>query len=278
MLVANGTCCLLLPPRPSLTEGDSFLIAFELPSHALAFAAACQLELLRAPWPEELLAHPDGCAVELEQTGESTAQLGSAGQCALCAAGHASQGPSLARWMPFCRSPRLARLAAKLLRLPEPGLPKQQGLTASPSERGGASSAGARGYQADSIGYSTAWPSSLHADRLTEGADWESSGGEATPGRSSLGSSTQKRNPAVSLGLAIEDQEQTGRTTQSSAGDSVSVSVFRRGAGDTVIIWGKSLSSMFSPASSLSFGRSSQGPLQRAASSKVGREGLVGLP
>ncbi len=40
--------------------GDSFLIAFPSPAAACAYAAAVQLALLEAAWPQQLLVHPDG--------------------------------------------------------------------------------------------------------------------------------------------------------------------------------------------------------------------------
>ncbi|KAG2500097.1 hypothetical protein HYH03_001680 [Edaphochlamys debaryana] len=58
----------------SATEGDSFIVAFPTPSHALAFASACQLALVGAEWPPELLAHADGCPVFAEaREGEAPA-------------------------------------------------------------------------------------------------------------------------------------------------------------------------------------------------------------
>ncbi|KAG2429952.1 hypothetical protein HYH02_013903 [Chlamydomonas schloesseri] len=54
----------------SATEGDSFLVAFADPASAVAFATACQLALLKAPWPEELLCHPDAAPVVVDPTDE----------------------------------------------------------------------------------------------------------------------------------------------------------------------------------------------------------------
>ncbi|KAG2443396.1 hypothetical protein HXX76_001756 [Chlamydomonas incerta] len=50
----------------SATEGDSFIICFNSPASALAFATACQLALLQQDWPPELLQHPDGAVVAVE--------------------------------------------------------------------------------------------------------------------------------------------------------------------------------------------------------------------
>ncbi|GLI64664.1 hypothetical protein VaNZ11_007992 [Volvox africanus] len=50
----------------SATEGDSFIVAFASPASATAFAASCQLALLEADWPQELLQHPDGAMVVVE--------------------------------------------------------------------------------------------------------------------------------------------------------------------------------------------------------------------
>ncbi|GIL49563.1 hypothetical protein Vafri_5894 [Volvox africanus] len=50
----------------SATEGDSFIVAFASPASATAFAVSCQLALLEADWPQELLQHPDGAMVLVE--------------------------------------------------------------------------------------------------------------------------------------------------------------------------------------------------------------------
>ncbi|KAG2423445.1 hypothetical protein HXX76_015316 [Chlamydomonas incerta] len=50
----------------SATEGDSFIVAFADPASAVAFATACQLAMLKAPWPEELLCHPDAAPVVVD--------------------------------------------------------------------------------------------------------------------------------------------------------------------------------------------------------------------
>ncbi|GFR47039.1 hypothetical protein Agub_g8724 [Astrephomene gubernaculifera] len=41
----------------SATEGDSFILAFHTPHHAVSFCLAAQQALLEAPWPRELLDH-----------------------------------------------------------------------------------------------------------------------------------------------------------------------------------------------------------------------------
>ncbi|KAL7545687.1 hypothetical protein ACHAWF_009039 [Thalassiosira exigua] len=43
------------------TEGDAFNLAFQHPADAIGFALKAQLALYRAPWPEGILNHPDGC-------------------------------------------------------------------------------------------------------------------------------------------------------------------------------------------------------------------------
>ncbi len=48
------------PVTAFASAGDSFLIAFPSPAAACAFAAAVQLALLEAAWPQQLLEHPDG--------------------------------------------------------------------------------------------------------------------------------------------------------------------------------------------------------------------------
>ncbi|KXZ47868.1 hypothetical protein GPECTOR_32g481 [Gonium pectorale] len=63
----------------SATEGDSFILAFTEPSSAVAFAAACQVELVLADWPPELLLHPDAAPVLVvpnEAEGGAAANLG----------------------------------------------------------------------------------------------------------------------------------------------------------------------------------------------------------
>lgn len=47
---------LLACPERVTMQGDSFLIAFHTPKDALQYCLAVQLDLLQAPWPEELLA------------------------------------------------------------------------------------------------------------------------------------------------------------------------------------------------------------------------------
>jgi hypothetical protein len=65
-------------PRPSgpRTEGDSFIVAFASPACATAFAAACQLALLEADWPQELLDHPDGAMVLVDPRDSGAATAG----------------------------------------------------------------------------------------------------------------------------------------------------------------------------------------------------------
>ncbi|KXZ47867.1 hypothetical protein GPECTOR_32g480 [Gonium pectorale] len=63
----------------SATEGDSFILAFTEPSSAVAFAAACQVALVLADWPPELLLHPDAAPVLVvpnEAEGGTAANLG----------------------------------------------------------------------------------------------------------------------------------------------------------------------------------------------------------
>ena len=50
------------------TEGDSFMVAFNDPLHAIRFCASVQEELMLADWPAEILAHPDGKEVKDEKT------------------------------------------------------------------------------------------------------------------------------------------------------------------------------------------------------------------
>lgn len=51
------------------TVGDSFMIAFVNPVNAVRFCLMAQLELLRAPWPEELFDNKDS-RIETDSTGE----------------------------------------------------------------------------------------------------------------------------------------------------------------------------------------------------------------
>ena len=48
----------------SATEGDSFIIAFHSAADAVAYAAAVQIALLIAPWPQELLGSYEEAAVQ----------------------------------------------------------------------------------------------------------------------------------------------------------------------------------------------------------------------
>ena len=59
-------------PLPALTDDfiDSFMIAFKNPVSAVLFCLAVQEALMEAPWPEELLQHPDGCEYRNESSGE----------------------------------------------------------------------------------------------------------------------------------------------------------------------------------------------------------------
>ncbi|GLI67730.1 hypothetical protein VaNZ11_011931 [Volvox africanus] len=50
----------------SATEGDSFILAFHGPMDAARFAILAQSALLELPWPQQLLAHEDGCEVWAE--------------------------------------------------------------------------------------------------------------------------------------------------------------------------------------------------------------------
>ncbi|GIL73559.1 hypothetical protein Vretifemale_3702 [Volvox reticuliferus] len=59
----------------SATEGDSFIVAFASPASATAFAVSCQLALLEADWPQELLQHPDGSVVVVDPRDSAAAWL-----------------------------------------------------------------------------------------------------------------------------------------------------------------------------------------------------------
>ncbi len=213
------------------------MLAFELPSHALAFSAACQLELLRAPWPEELLLHPDGCAVELQQRGDSVGQIGSTGQCAL-RAGRAGHVPTLARWIAFCRYPRLAGFVAKLTGMPE------------------AQPANIADFQTDSVSYSGVGGPPFQRKTLDAGPD--STGAGPQPAASPPASGPHEHISSVRGHMGGEDDPFALATGCSSGDESVSVRVFRRGVHDTVNTWGTTLSSMYTPASAAALGRASR--------------------
>ena len=51
---------MILPPFQVTTEGDAFVVAFNDPIDAVAWALHVQLALLEAPWPPDVLQHPHG--------------------------------------------------------------------------------------------------------------------------------------------------------------------------------------------------------------------------
>ena len=57
------------PTTPTPAEGDSFILCFAVAADACAFACSCQLALLEADWPQELLGHPDAELLEVQPKG-----------------------------------------------------------------------------------------------------------------------------------------------------------------------------------------------------------------
>jgi hypothetical protein len=53
----------------SACEGDAFILAFHTPKDSASFAIEAQQQLLAAPWPPQLLAHPDAAEVLVTLSG-----------------------------------------------------------------------------------------------------------------------------------------------------------------------------------------------------------------
>ena len=60
VLCSTQPCAYLLSCEQVTTEGDAFIVAFHDPLDAIGWALHVQLAFLEAPWPPELLQHPQG--------------------------------------------------------------------------------------------------------------------------------------------------------------------------------------------------------------------------
>ncbi|GLI65580.1 hypothetical protein VaNZ11_009153, partial [Volvox africanus] len=97
------------------TEGDSFILAFSEPGNAVAFAAACQVDLLLQEWPQELLEQPDGEVVLVDpRDGEAAQQAAALTADLRRFANRASSGPSASLLSSF--AVRLRASASNALR------------------------------------------------------------------------------------------------------------------------------------------------------------------